>query len=76
MVNACTVIIVYACTKIVVDSCTMVIVHVCTLSIGLTPIRPNICTVIIARTTEGGIFEARVGFYNFSEIFGSILIYF
>ena len=26
--------------------------------------------------TEGGIFEARVGFYNSWEIFGSILIYF
>ena len=24
--------------------------------------------------TEGGIFEARVGFYNFWKIFGSILI--
>ena len=24
--------------------------------------------------TEGGIFEARVGFYNYLEIFGSILI--
>ena len=26
--------------------------------------------------TEGGIFEAGVGFYNFWRIFGSILIYF
>ena len=51
-------------------ACAIAIVHACTIAIV------RACTIAKASvgTTEGGVFEARVEFYNFWKIFGSILI--